>query len=31
VKWTFVSGRAPEHEVREEEEEAAPQTAPKSK
>ena len=26
LKWTFVSGRAPEHEVREEEE-AAPQTA----
>jgi hypothetical protein len=27
LKWTFVSGRAPEHEVREEEEEAAPQAA----
>ena len=31
LKWTFVSGRAPEHEVREEEEEAAPQAAPESK
>jgi formate dehydrogenase gamma subunit len=31
LKWTFVCGRAPEHEVREEEEEAAPQAAPESK
>ena len=31
VKWTFVNGRAPEHEVREEEEEAASQAAPESK
>jgi hypothetical protein len=31
LKWTFVSGRAPEHEAREEEEEAAPQAAPESK
>jgi cytochrome b subunit of formate dehydrogenase len=31
LKWTFVSGRAPEHEVREEEEEAAPQAPPESK
>jgi hypothetical protein len=30
LKWTFVCGRAPEHEVREEEE-AAPQAAPESK
>jgi len=27
LKWTFVSGRAPEHEVREEEEDAVPQAA----
>ena len=31
LKWTFVCGRAPEHEVREEEEEAAPQAASESK
>jgi cytochrome b subunit of formate dehydrogenase len=31
LKWTFVNGHAPEHEVREEEEEAAPQAAPESK
>jgi formate dehydrogenase gamma subunit len=27
LKWTFVNGRAPEHEVREEEEEAEPEAA----
>jgi len=31
LKWTFVGGRAPEHEVREEEEEDAPQAAPEPK
>jgi hypothetical protein len=30
LKWTFVNGRAPEHEVREEEEETAPQAASKA-
>jgi hypothetical protein len=31
LKWTFVNGRAPEHEVREEEEEAEPEAAAVSK
>jgi formate dehydrogenase gamma subunit len=31
LKWTLISGRAPEHEVREEEEQAAPQPAPEPK
>jgi formate dehydrogenase gamma subunit len=31
LKWTFVGGRAPEHEVREEEEEAAPEAVAASK
>jgi hypothetical protein len=31
LKWTLINGRAPEHEVREEEEEATPQAAPEPK
>jgi formate dehydrogenase gamma subunit len=31
VRWTFVIGRAPEHEVREEEQEAAPPPPPETK
>jgi formate dehydrogenase gamma subunit len=31
VKWTFVTGRAPEHEAREEEEEPAPPPPPETK
>jgi formate dehydrogenase gamma subunit len=31
VKWTFITGRAPEHEVREEEEEPAPPAPPETK
>jgi formate dehydrogenase gamma subunit len=31
VKWTFVTGRAPEHEAREEEEEPAPPAPPETK